>query len=298
MFLINVWIILLILTMCSLSFKIFTTDFYIYPMVLICFFTIFMLLPFHFFYYNFRKGIIITLIRNIFPIGRNAVRFRDFMFGDILTSLTRPFATLYLSMCLLSCVKCREENIRSTCSRSSIIALVLILAPFVIRFFQCLNRFYYTKMAWPHIGNAIKYLGGITFNLFSWMFAVYKDEYYYHFLISGCVANAYMLFWDIFMDWNLARNFSNNFFLRDKIVYPKWMYYFAILTNSILRMTWLTSLPGVNLYVDDEIKVFLLSVLEIYRRSQWSLFRIENENTNNPEKYRTILDIPKLIIDD
>jgi xenotropic and polytropic retrovirus receptor 1 len=257
-----------------------------------------MLWPFHCFYYEFRKSTIITLIRNIFPIGKNGVRFRDFMFGDILTSLTRPFSSIALAMCLFSCQECRLENTRLNCDRKSVAALVLILSPFIIRLFQCLNRFYYTKMAWPHLGNALKYCGGITYNLFSWIYSRNKPEYHYQFVIIGIIANSYMLFWDIYMDWNLARSFSfkNNFFLREIIVYPKWMYYWAIVINSILRFTWLTSLLEKQ-PLNEEAMVFILSLLEIYRRTQWSLFRIENENTNNPEKYRTTLDIPQLPLD-
>lgn len=43
------------------------------------------------------------------------------------------------------------------------------------------------------------------------------------------------------------------------------------------------------------MKNFVLSILEVYRRSQWSLFRVENENANNPEQYRAILEIPDYI---
>lgn len=41
-----------------------------------------------------------------------------------------------------------------------------------------------------------------------------------------------------------------------------------------------------------------LSLAEAYRRAQWSLFRVENENVNNFEKYRVVLEIPKLLKSD
>ena len=44
----------------------------------------------------------------------------------------------------------------------------------------------------------------------------------------------------------------------------------------------------------DEWKTLFLNVLEVYRRIQWSIIRIENENNTNPEKYRDILTIPEL----
>jgi len=43
---------------------------------------------------------------------------------------------------------------------------------------------------------------------------------------------------------------------------------------------------------------FTLALAEAYRRAQWSLFRVENENINNYEKYRTIHEIPKVLDDD
>jgi hypothetical protein len=230
-------------------------------------------------------------------VGRSGVRFRDFMFGDILTSLTRPFQSMCMATCLLMCAECRDQNVNSDgCNRNSVIAFILMLLPFIIRFFQCLNRYYYTKMPWPHIGNAIKYIGGMLNTIFSWLFAMNREKYIIPYLCVAFPAIAYMLFWDIYMDWNLGRYSSKNFFLRDKLVYPKWMYYGAIILNSLLRFTWLVNLfPGFPL--SDEPKSFFLSSLEIYRRSQWALFRVENENTNNPEKYRTILDIPELPLD-
>jgi hypothetical protein len=48
---------------------------------------------------------------------------------------------------------------------------------------------------------------------------------------------------------------------------------------------WMRSVEGHTLF---------LGILEIYRRAQWSLFRLENENINNYEKYRTVLEIPRL----
>lgn len=130
-----------------------------------------MLWPFHIFYFSLREAIVRLVIRNFLPFGKNGVRFRDFMFGDVLTSLTRPLATFTLTFCLFACEKCRDLNIRGECNRNNVSALVLMLIPFIIRFFQCLNRYKYTKMAWPHLGNALKYIGGISNQLCSWLFA-------------------------------------------------------------------------------------------------------------------------------
>lgn len=90
--------------------------------------------------------------------------------------------------------------------------------------------------------------------------------------------------------------------LRDRRKYPNKFYYFSIVANFILRFAWILSLIPQSVFSvtfqEFQILFFIQSVLEIYRRAQWSLFRVENENVNNFEKYRVILDIPELLEDD
>jgi hypothetical protein len=43
---------------------------------------------------------------------------------------------------------------------------------------------------------------------------------------------------------------------------------------------------------------FFLILCEAFRRAQWSLLRVENEQNNNLEAYRTIPYIPPLLVDD
>lgn len=290
MTLLSSWMIFLLITKLSLGFDLFNGQFFIFVLLSLSFIIIFFLFPFHCSYFEFRKGIIVTLFRNLFPLGKNSVRFRDFVFGDILTSINKPFASLVLSFCLLNCDECKENNTRNTCSRNTLVCFIVLVAPFIIRFFQCLNRLYYTGELWPHLGNAFKYTGGIMNVGFSWLYAL-DASFKPHHIIVGCVASSYMLFWDIYMDWNLGRP-GRNFFLRDKLVYPKAFYYSVIVINACLRFTWLTNF--LTLTINPEMHNFILAILEAYRRIQWSMLRIENENTNNPEKYRSILEIPEM----
>jgi len=94
------------------------------------------------------------------------------------------------------------------------------------------------------------------------------------------------------MDWGLLRKKSKNFLLRNNILYPAKYYYIASVMNICLRLTWLNVLFDIK---NAEMKALVLSILEVYRRSQWSLFRVENENANNPEQYRAVLEIPDYI---
>ena len=106
------------------------------------------------------------------------------------------------------------------------------------------------------------------------------------------MATTFLIYWDLYMDWGLFRKNSKILFLRDNIIYPAKYYYIAMPINIILRLTWLSFLID---FKNDEIKNLYLALLEIYRRLQWCLFRIENENANNPEQYRDVLEIPDII---
>ena len=249
-------------------------------------------------YYYFRKALISTMIKNFIPIGANGVRFKDFIVGDIFTSMVRPFTSLTISFCILSCKVCLEENKRDVCTRNDNLALVISLLPYVLRFFQCLNRWYYTKMTWPHGFNALKYIGGFINTYCGWLYAN-KLISVYIYLTVGIIAVSYLLFWDYYCDWGLFRendNKNSRIFLRDKLLYPKYYYYVAMIVNSILRFIWLTSLISLPMspLEEGEVKAIIYTVLELFRRIQWSLFRVENENVNNIEKYRTILEMPLL----
>lgn len=108
-------------------------------------------------------------------------------------------------------------------------------------------------------------------------------------------ATTYSYIWDILMDWALFRDGK---VLRDKILYPPNYYYFSMVTNLFLRFFWVIPFlgPGIwpQAFNDAEALTIILCIAEIYRRAQWSLFRLEIENIYNFEKYRTILEIPRL----
>ena len=76
-------------------------------------------------------------------------------------------------------------------------------------------------------------------------------------------------------------------------MYPQGFYYFCIGINLVLRFFWAYTLL-VPEDILEEGTLFLLAIAETYRRGQWALLRVENENVNNFETYRNILEIPKM----
>mmetsp|Transcript_23820 Transcript_23820/g.23590 ORF Transcript_23820/g.23590 Transcript_23820/m.23590 type:complete len:81 (+) Transcript_23820:1141-1383(+) len=70
-----------------------------------------------------------------------------------------------------------------------------------------------------------------------------------------------------------------------------------MISNLFLRFSWsLTLLPVQmfeNRYLNNEVMLLVLCLLEIFRRTIWTVLRVERESSENTEKYRKIDYIPK-----
>jgi hypothetical protein len=154
----------------------FHSKFYVFAVVILGIMIIFYFWPLPSLFFNFRICILKTLYRNFFPIGEKAVKFRDFIFADILTSILKPIATMTLSFCLFYCPSCRGTNSRLNCSRYSHATFILQMVPFMIRWSQSINKFYYTKMPFPHLANSFKYFLGVmmVFSQYMWWLGKFK----------------------------------------------------------------------------------------------------------------------------
>ena len=293
----SIWFFFMICAKISYNYTLFGHIYYLFPLISSCSLLLFLFLPFNYFYYHFRMGIIHTFIRNCLPIGKKGVRFRDFLFGDILTSLSKAIVSLAFAFCLiLSCDECRKENKRiKKCNRDTIYCLIIQLYFPFVRVTQCLNRLYYTRDIWPHFANCMKYIINMLNVYLSWRYSQNKTSNNKNIYVTfGLFATTYQLCWDVYVDWGIGRPEAKIFLLRDKIVYPQNFYYIAIILDGVIRFSWLLSFIDLNKNKFDEWKNLFLSIIEVYRRIQWCIIRIENENTTNPEKYRTILTIPDL----
>ena len=292
-----VWMILFLMMKLALKFGLFGGEYTLFPLIMNTILVIILFLPFHILYLSFRKGLLLVLIRNLFPFGKNTVRFKDFVFGDILTSLSDPFKNLLLGYCLMVCRECFENNSRGNCNKDTIPCLIISVYPQFIRWTQCINKLYYTRLLWPHLGNFFKYSTGIANTLISYFYTKKKNQLRLYFRIFiGAASTLYSLFWDIYLDWGCGRKNEQNLFLREKLTYPKIIYYLAIAYDIIVRTTWTWNFIQIR-HSLSEWKNLLTCTLEVIRRAIWVLIRVENENLSNPEHYRTILAIPELPIE-
>ncbi len=100
------------------------------------------------------------------------------------------------------------------------------------------------------------------------------------------------------MDWGLLRSFKKGTWgLRPKHLLPAWFYYYATVSNTLLRLLWI--LPLISIFMpgwvlSTQLLIIIICLGELFRRAQWAIIRLENEQVNNFEKYRTFLEVPSV----
>jgi hypothetical protein len=145
-----------------------------------------------------------------------------------------------------------------------------------------------TGNAWPHGANALKYVMSLLVIWFStWSRISGLLEARILWIVFAALSASYSYFWDVYYDWGLWRNLNihgKHFLLRDELRYaPAAIYYVAMVLNAFLRINWifLISPSYWGILIDGRILAILFAILEVYRRFQWNLFRMENEHLNN-----------------
>jgi hypothetical protein len=128
-----------------------------------------------------------------------------------------------------------------TCNVSkSWISPVVTMLPAWWRFLQCLRRFHDTKLWFPHLINAGKYFCSI---IVIWLSATQNitDNWNVRvvWITFSVLATFYSYMWDIMMDWGFLQKNSKHFLLRDDLIYEwRWIYYWAMVSNLALRVSW------------------------------------------------------------
>jgi len=154
----------------------------------------------------------------------------------------------------------------------------IAILPYSWRFLQCLRRYRDTKDFW-NLVNAGKYASSMMVTLFSTLRGFFPTPIFLVLWIASCiVSTGYSFLWDLKKDWDLGHWQSRNKFLRDRLMYPRWFYYWAILSDLVLRCSWTLTISASNVWpVSADVFSSLIASLEVLRRGQWNLIRLENE---------------------
>jgi xenotropic and polytropic retrovirus receptor 1 len=197
-----------------------------------------------------------TFLR-IILLPLSLVRFRHFYFADVAQSFMFCLKKIVLYD---TCSGWKIEGLFGSCFS-------------IIRFLQCLRRYRDTRLGFPHIANASKYIISMLA-----VMAIARSEKaggdpdtLVLRRILAAFSTVFCTAWDILIDWGIVR---------DKMMYPRLVYGAAVLLNIGCRLAWLVSQFRC-------MNGFLLAFIEISRRFVWTVFRVECEHLNNCSEFRS-----------
>ncbi|KAI0510724.1 hypothetical protein KFK09_011333 [Dendrobium nobile] len=255
------------------------------PVILYAIFVMVLIFPFDIFYLSSRFYFLRTLWRIILPL--QAISFADFFLADILTSMSKVLSDLERSICRMvnhqvATIAWFEAD--SICGSHSIAIPLVLVFPYLCRFFQCLRQFRDTKER-SSLLNALKYSTAIPVVFLSALKyhvlpANWTNFYRPLWLLSCTLNSLYSFYWDITRDWDLSI-FSSVFKFKNpnlftSLLYGRmWVYYWVLSSNLVFRCTWTYKLSAHLRH--NYLTVFTVTALEIFRRFQWIFFRVENE---------------------
>ncbi|XP_012078153.1 SPX and EXS domain-containing protein 1 isoform X4 [Jatropha curcas] len=255
------------------------------PVVLYFAVVMVLIFPFDIFYLSSRYYLLRTLWRIVFPL--QAITFSDFFLADILTSISKVFSDLERSACRMvhrqvATIAWFEAD--SVCGSHSIAIPLVLVSPYIFRLFQCLRQYKDTKEK-TSLFNALKYSTAVPVIFLSALkYHVVPDSWtnFYRplWLLSSVLNSLYSFYWDVTRDWDLScftRIFKfNRPNICSYLIYGrKWVYFWVIGSNLILRCTWTYKLSAHLRH--NYLTVFTITLLEMVRRFQWIFFRVENE---------------------
>jgi len=94
------------------------------------------------------------------------------------------------------------------------------------------------------------------------------------------------------MDFRLAQKKSPGL-LRDILAFNKeWVYYAVMVADVLLRMTWVFFIVFRQNAQHSSVASFVIALFEVFRRTLWMIFRVENEHCVNIANNKASRDIP------
>lgn len=253
------------------------------------------------------RGWLLEVLGRCFCAPFATLRFRDFFLADQLVSLAIMFGDIFYIICFYShdawlpppVGKAITTPLDVCPNLSKWVSPVLSGFPLWIRMMQCIRRSHDTHDR-KQLVNATKYCVGLLVVISS-TYKGYRppsDSVALGAWLTCAGINAvFAWYWDVTQDWGLfdKKAVRPNRYLRARLLYPsRPLYWWGIISDGILRFAWTASLSTNLFFAHTNSKIYatILASIEVYRRGQWNVYRLENEQTNNVGKFRATNYVP------
>ncbi|XP_043718433.1 phosphate transporter PHO1 homolog 1 [Telopea speciosissima] len=265
------------------------------PGLLLLIFLLLLVCPFNIFYRSSRCRFI-RVIRNIILSPLYKVVMLDFFMADQLCSQVPMLRSLEYVTCyyITGSYKTQDYGFCNRNKHYRDLAYAVSFLPYYWRAMQCARRWFDEGQS-SHLVNLGKYVSAM---LAAGAKVAYEKEKSIGWLclvvVMSSAATVYQLYWDFVKDWGLLQFHSNNPWLRNELMLRrKFIYYFSMGLNFVLRLAWLQTVVHAPIWgLDYRITGLFLAALEVIRRGQWNFYRLENEHLNNAGKFRAVKTVP------
>ena len=239
-----------------------------------------LVMPFPILFRDTRKYFASTFWRVITPVRK--VTWGDFLLADILTSLAKGFSDVERAVCSMVSGPILS-GAQEQCTDASWTIPIFLALPYLWRLLQCI-RVYIDTGNKQQLWNALKYTTAFPVVFFS--FAKYHVGHQEWvslwkplWLFAAFINSSFSYFWDIERDWEISffKNAAkkNPPKLPSPTQIPARAYHYLMISNLILRLSWAYKLsPHLR---RNHIIVFVIVILEAFRRFQWIFARVEVE---------------------
>ncbi|KAG6757825.1 hypothetical protein POTOM_038151 [Populus tomentosa] len=238
----------------------------------------------------------LCVLRNIVLSPLYKVVMLDFFMADQLCSQVPMLRNLEYVACyyLTGSYKNQDYGYCMRAKHFRDLAYAVSFLPYYWRAMQCARR-WFDEGQTSHLVNLGKYVSAM---LAAGAKVAYEKERSVGWLclvvVISSAATIYQLYWDFVKDWGLLQINSKNPWLRNELMLrQKFIYYFSMGLNLILRLAWLqTVLHSSFEHVDYRVTGLFLASLEVIRRGLWNFYRLENEHLNNAGHFRAVKTVP------
>ncbi|KAM7276203.1 hypothetical protein ACFE04_018069 [Oxalis oulophora] len=265
------------------------------PGLLVLAFFILLVCPLNIIYKSSRIRFL-RVLRNIVLSPLYKVVMLDFFMADQLCSQVPMLRNLEYVACYYITGSYKNQD-WGYCMRAKhyrTLAYAVSFLPYYWRAMQCARR-WFDEGETSHLVNLGKYVSAM---LAAGAKVAYEKERGIGWLcvvvVMSSGATVYQLYWDFVKDWGLLQTNSKNPWLRNELMLrQKFIYYFSMALNLVLRLAWLQTVLHYNFeHVDYRVTGLFLASLEVIRRGQWNFYRLENEHLNNAGKFRAVKNVP------
>lgn len=279
----------------------------LWPLVWLAFVFVVLLNPLPRFMSRSSRWWTIKNLAKLFLSGAFKVDFTSFWFGDQLCSLTFTLENLYFFSCVYAsggdnavssrAYEPRIQDVWVTCatSRNWGIHYFIAILPYLMRLVQCVRRYRDTRFL-GNLLNAGKYASGMVSSLcyHYWVHSgtPRQGPSFVFFCFTEILSSLYSCAWDLIVDWSLFKRDTRYPLLRPDLIYTSQIasYYFAIITNVLVRFIWVIYIPPGRL--SFVLRSVIAALLELLRRVQWNFYRLESEHLGNMDQYRVTREVP------